>query len=91
MRTTILDVIHLQEPIHSGEYLAEQMMSVTDDYNITPAIFTVTRDNASSNTTMLLEYERLASIAPTSLKQPWAFIAKAGDVRYIRHIINIAV
>jgi hypothetical protein len=67
------------------------MMSVTDDYNITPAIFTVTRDNASLNTTMLLEYERLASIALTSLKQPWAFTAKAGDVRCIGHIINIAV
>ncbi|KFZ19521.1 hypothetical protein V501_00632 [Pseudogymnoascus sp. VKM F-4519 (FW-2642)] len=60
MRTTILDVIHLQEPIHSGEYLAEQIISVTDDYNITPAIFT-------------------------------AFRAKAGDVRCIGHIINIAV
>ncbi|KFY17372.1 hypothetical protein V492_00719 [Pseudogymnoascus sp. VKM F-4246] len=40
---------------------------------------------------MLLEYERLASTAPISLKQPWAFRAKAGDVRCIRHIINIAV
>jgi hypothetical protein len=91
MRTTILDVIHLQEPIHSGEYLAEQMMNVTDDYNITPAIFTVTRDNASTNTTMLLEYEKLASTNPISLKQPWACTAKAGDVRCTGHIINIAV
>jgi hypothetical protein len=46
------------------------MMSVTDDYNITPTIFIVIRDNVSSNITMLLEYERLALIAPTSLKQP---------------------
>jgi hypothetical protein len=91
MRTTILDVIHLQEPIHSGEYLAEQMMNVTDNYSITPAIFIITRDNASTNTTMLLEYEKLASTNPISLKQPWAFIAKAGDVRCIRHIINIAI
>jgi hypothetical protein len=62
MRNTILDVIHLQEPIHSGEYLAEQLINVTDDYSITPAIFTITRDNASTNTTMLLEYEKLASV-----------------------------
>ncbi|KFY91845.1 hypothetical protein V500_04432 [Pseudogymnoascus sp. VKM F-4518 (FW-2643)] len=59
--------------------------------DITPAIFTVTRDNASTNTTMLLEYKKLASTNPISLKQPWAFIAKAGDVRCIGHIINIAV
>ena len=91
MRNTILDVIHLQEPIHSGEYLAKQMINVTDDYSITPAIFTVTRDNASTNTTMLLEYEKLASAQPVTLKQPWAYTAKAGDVRCIGHIINIAV
>jgi hypothetical protein len=62
-----------------------------DDYSITPAIFTVTRDNGSTNTTMQLESEKLASTNPISLKQPWAFTAKAGDVRCIGHIINIAV
>jgi hypothetical protein len=67
------------------------MMSVIDDYNIMPAIFIVIRDNVSLNTIMLLEYKRLALIALTSLKQPWAFIAKAGDVCYIRHIINVAI
>ena len=40
---------------------------------------------------MLLEYEKLALAQPVTLKQPWAFTAKVGDVRYIRHIINIAV
>ena len=92
MRTTILNVIYLYEPIHSSEYLAKQLINVTNDYSITPAIFTVTRDNASTNTTMLLEYEKLAALThPITLKQPWAFTAKAGDVRCIRHIINIAV
>jgi len=62
-----------------------------DNYNIMPAIFIVTRDNALSNITILLEYKRLASTAPISLKQPWAFRAKVGDVHCIGHIINIAV
>ena len=84
-------MVHLQEPIHSGEYLAEQMINVTDDYSITPAIFTVTRDNASANTVMLLEYEKLASTHLISLKQPWTFTAKEGDVRCIGHIINLAI
>ena len=67
MRTTILDVVKLQEPIHSGKYLVEQLIAVTDDYHITPAVFTVTRDNASANTVMLLEYEKLACRHETSL------------------------
>jgi hypothetical protein len=30
-------------------------------------------------------------VQPVTLKQPWAFTAKVGDVRCIGHIINIAV
>lgn len=67
------------------------MINVMDDYSITLAIFTVTRDNASTNTTMLLEYEKLALAQLITLKQPWAFTAKVRDVRCIRHIINIVV
>ncbi|KFY92596.1 hypothetical protein V498_04832 [Pseudogymnoascus sp. VKM F-4517 (FW-2822)] len=40
---------------------------------------------------MLFEYKKLALAQPVTLKQPWAFTAKVGDVRCIRHIINIAV
>ncbi|KFZ18867.1 hypothetical protein V501_00969, partial [Pseudogymnoascus sp. VKM F-4519 (FW-2642)] len=36
----VLDVVHLQEPIHSGEYLAQQLATVTDDMGITGAVFT---------------------------------------------------
>lgn len=91
IRTTILDIVHLQEPIHSGEYLAEQILSVTDDYSITPSIFTVTRDNASANTVMLAEYEKLATKHEVTLQQPWSFTTQEGDVRCIGHIINLAV
>ncbi|KFY91815.1 hypothetical protein V500_04456, partial [Pseudogymnoascus sp. VKM F-4518 (FW-2643)] len=39
-KSKVLDVIHLQEPIHSGEYLAQQLALVTDDMGITGAVFT---------------------------------------------------
>ncbi|KFY96083.1 hypothetical protein V500_02574, partial [Pseudogymnoascus sp. VKM F-4518 (FW-2643)] len=91
LRCIVLDVIKLREPIHSGEYLAEQLIAVIDDYGITPAVFTITRDNASANTTMLSEYENLACKNETTLQQPWAYTTKEGDVRCIGHIINLAV
>jgi hypothetical protein len=91
MRSTVLDVVHLKEPIHSGEYLAEQLVAVTDDYHITSAVFTITRDNASANTVMLAEFEKLASKHKTTLQQPWTYTVKEGDVRCIGHIINLAV
>lgn len=90
-RCVLLDIIHLQEPIHSGEYLAQELAAVTDSLEITSAIFTCTRDNASANTVMLAEYEKLASEHQASIQQPWKFTVKEGDVRCIAHIINIAV
>jgi hypothetical protein len=60
MKNIIFDVVHLEEPIHSGDYLAEQLINVTNDYRITPGIFTCTRDNASANTVMLSQFEALA-------------------------------
>ena len=59
-RSALLDVVHLQEPIHSGEYLAQELATVTDSMSITSAVFTCTRDNASANIVMLAEYEKLA-------------------------------
>jgi hypothetical protein len=48
------------DPIHSREYLAEKLLEITNSLNITHAVFTVTRDNASSNNTMLAEFEAAA-------------------------------
>jgi hypothetical protein len=90
-KSNLLDVIHLKEPIHSGEYLASQLLSVTDEAAITRAIFTCTRDNASANTVMLAEYEKAGYKLASSLQQPWTFTVKEGDVRCIAHIINLAV
>jgi hypothetical protein len=90
-KSRLLDIIHLKEPIHSGEYLAQELAIVTDSMDITGAIFTCTRDNASANTVMLEEYEKLAGDHETSTQQPWTFTVKEGDVRCVAHIINLAV
>ena len=88
----LLDVIHLKEPIHSGEYLANQLIDTTNDFNITRAVFTVTRDNASANTVMLTEFKNRSSQTTSySIQQPWTFTTREGDVRCIAHIINLAV
>ena len=34
-RSQLLDIVYLKDPLHSGEYIAEQLLSVTDDFNIT--------------------------------------------------------
>lgn len=90
-RHCVLDIVHLKEPIHSGEYLAEQLQAVTDDFGITHGVFTVTRDNASNNTAMLAEFEIGACTSVVSIQQPWSFTVKEGDVRCMAHIINLAV
>jgi hypothetical protein len=53
----LLDVVHLEDPIHSREYLVEQLLSVTNNFNITKYIFIVTQDNASLNNSMLDLFE----------------------------------
>ena len=67
------------------------MLTVTDDFAITKAIFTVTRDNASNNTVMLTEYEKASDSRLCFIIQPWSFTIKEGDVQCITHIINLAV
>jgi hypothetical protein len=73
-RSQLLDIVHLKEPTHSGEYLAEQLLSVTNNFNITEYIFTVTQDNASPNHSMLDQIEATArdqrDKKPNNLQQP---------------------
>jgi hypothetical protein len=40
--STTLDLVELTEPIHSGEYLAEKLVEITDSLGITGSVFTVT-------------------------------------------------
>ena len=73
-RSQLLDIVHLTDPIHDREYLAEQLLSVTNDFNITKYIFTITRDNASPNDSMLDQFEETAKEQcyekPENLQQP---------------------
>ena len=81
--------------MHSGEYLVEQLLQVTDDFDITPAIFTVTCNNASLNNTMLKKLEAISKEnrlqKDLNLQQPQFFTCKEGDVCCIAYIINLAV
>jgi hypothetical protein len=47
----------LKEPIHSSEYLADKLKSITNSFGVTQAVFTVTRDNASANDVILNNFE----------------------------------
>jgi len=67
------------------------LLAVIDDFAITKAIFTITRDNASNNTVMLFKYEQASTSCNSSTIQPWSFTVKEGDVRCVAHIINLAV
>ena len=70
-------------------------MQVTDNFDITQAVFTVTRDNASSNDTILKELEVVSKDKrlqkDLNLQQLWSFTYKEGNARYIAYIINLAI
>jgi hypothetical protein len=87
--------MELREPIHSGEYLSEMLVKITDSFSITHLIFTVTRDNAAPNDVMLSNFESKAysqrMAAPLSVQHPWSFTRKDGDIQCLGHIINLAV
>ena len=87
----ILDVVFLEEPVHSGKYLAKKLLEITNGLDITKALFTVTRDSASSNTEMLRWVEEDAKQLEESIELPWPFTVQEGDVRCMAHIINLAV
>jgi hypothetical protein len=89
----LLDIIELTDPVHSREYLAEKLSEITNSLKITKVVFTITRDNAAPNNTMLCNFEAAASFYEddNSLQQPWSYTCKEGDVRCLGHIINLAV
>jgi hypothetical protein len=70
-------------------------LGVTNDFNITEYIFTVTRDNTTPNDSILDVFEETAREQryekPDNLQQPWSFTQKEGDVCCVGHVINLAV
>jgi hypothetical protein len=96
-KALLLDIIELEDAVHSGAYLATKLLAVTDRLNITCAILAITRDNASPNDTMLDDFEaeveeRYEAMEPE--KQAFfccRYNRIDGDVRCCAHIYNIAV
>lgn len=68
-----MDVVPLLEPILSGEYKAKSLLMVTNSFDISRAVHTVTRDNATPSTVMLKEFEAVAGMAEFTTEQPWTF------------------
>jgi hypothetical protein len=58
-KATILDIIKLENPSYTGLYLAQELIKVTDAYDITKAVISVTRDNATTNDTLLSKYQEM--------------------------------
>jgi hypothetical protein len=55
----VLNVVELKEPSYTGAYLYYELVKVTDFYDITKAIFTITHDNTTPNDLMLKELESI--------------------------------
>lgn len=54
-----MDIIKLIDLVYSREFLAKKLSEITDSLKITLAVFTITRDNAVLNNSMLDEFELL--------------------------------
>jgi len=55
--SVLLDIIELKDAVYNRRYLYERLLEVTDRFDITHAVISITRDNASPNNTMLDEFE----------------------------------
>jgi hypothetical protein len=93
----VLDIIELIEPIHSGHYLCEELLKVTDYYDITKAVFTITHDNAGPNDTLLREFEAKVEENYQGMneldqaKYMLRFKISFGSIRCCAHVLNLAV
>ncbi|TEY36874.1 hypothetical protein BOTCAL_0540g00020 [Botryotinia calthae] len=97
IQQSILDVVELRNPSHTGKYLAQKLFEVTNDFGITKAIISITRDNTSCNTVMLDHFERMVWANYMSLSNEEKayhsvmFNRINGDVRCSAQINNAAV
>jgi hypothetical protein len=97
MWSTLIDIIELTAPVHDGHYLCTKLLEVTNRLGITCAIISITRDNVSSNDTMLEMFEAVVleqwehKSGQERLFFSCRFNRVEGDVRCCAHIYNIAV
>jgi hypothetical protein len=93
----ILDVLELLEPVHSGVYMCQELIKVTDFFEITMAIFTVSHDNAKPNTTLVREFQAAVEERYQELSDEdqarfsLQFKVSSGSIRCFAHTINLAV
>jgi hypothetical protein len=95
--SSILDVVELIEPTHSGSYISNKLFKITEYYSISIAIITISYSNARPNNSLLQDFkgkvqakfEKLSEYdqAQYSLR----FKASNGDIRCFAHIINLSV
>lgn len=95
--SSILDIVELTEPTHSGNYMSNELFKITEFYGITMAVFTISRDNASPNDCLLADFERKVQDEFEKLgdldqaRFHLRFKVSNGDIRCFAHIINIGV
>ena len=93
----LLDIIELSDACHNGPYLATKLLEVTDAFDITSSMISVTRDNAAPNNVMLSEFEAAvnekydAMDADDKARYFLQFNRVEGDVRCCAHVYNLAV
>jgi hypothetical protein len=96
-KATILDIIELENPSYTGLYLAQELIKVTDAYDITKAVISVTRDNATTNDTLLSEYQEMVQLQYQQMGEEdqarffLQFQREEGDIGCVSHIYNLGV
>lgn len=96
-QSDILDIVELTNPVHSGVYLAQEVVKATDFFNITHSIVAITHDNASVNDVLLKEFQAIAlekwhALGDEEQCHKWLqFTIEEGDIRCVSHIYNLGV
>lgn len=71
---------------HTGDYLAEELFAILEEFNITEKLFCITTDAASNNTSLV---SNLSSILKTRKDIEWDH--KKMHINCLDHVINLAV
>ncbi|XMA14597.1 hypothetical protein WAI453_007388 [Rhynchosporium graminicola] len=67
---------------HSGKYLFKVLSRALEEWNIQDSIISITRDNASSNDTLIEAFIRDYNIKGIKFQ---------GDIAYLAHVLNLIV
>jgi hypothetical protein len=96
-KSQVLDIVELTNPVHSGAYLAKEVIKATDFFDITHSIVAITHDNASVNDVLLQEFQDIAlkkwrALSDEEQCRKWLqFTLEEGDIRCVSHIYNLGV